>query len=504
MILDGARGAFAAFGFGAALRLAQGLLGRAPACPAALATEAHALAGLAAHYAQSPRNPSLALAQLEEEHLDAALATEAWPLRRATYLYHLSLGAAKQKRDLGQALSLADRAVDELAHAGPPLSQTGFFAAWARNARAYALFRSGRLEEAVADCEAGLAALASVTSADLPPPSLRLTRWYLTDNLARLTHTMGDASGATAWLEARLACEADMDPLARPFDAWAGERLAGGDLRGDIARHEEALERARRELEPWPEAMSAHILGTLYDRRGDARAALDHFSEALRIWRMAGGFPEDVFAAELNCAVSAYRAGSFDRAEALFARLLADPLAEDRALQAELRAALAMVLAARGDDAGARQRMSEARRLVDESEDACASLRVSRSAGETLLLLRDRDAARAAFARALSEAEGDAEGALAFPPEDRLGVIVGLFACGVVDPALARTALTIAPAALHDANAWWDLPRLVGALAHVTGSLRERDEQHAADAILAAARQRVDCAVEPVAARFHG
>ncbi|HSN98981.1 MAG TPA: hypothetical protein VLS89_11870, partial [Candidatus Nanopelagicales bacterium] len=127
-------------------------------------------------------------------------------------------------------------------------------------------------------------------------------------------------------------------------------------------------------------------------------------------------------------------------------------------------------------------------------------LRVARSVGETCLHAGRRMEARDAFQRALRIAEAPAPkgappGRAAGPPAaDLLGVLLGLGRAGAVDPGRVLRALSLAPAALEDAEAWWDLPCLLDDLAALAGhpALGAPELQAAMATVLRAAAQRTD------------
>src|SRR6202023_2193970 len=66
--------------------------------------------------------------------------------------------------------------------------------------------------------------------------------------------------------------------------------------------------------------------------------------------------------------------------------------------------------------------------------------------------------ARALLTNALKEADCGESG---IPSEDVFGVLAALEACGNEDAALTVRALLLSTDALEDANAWWDLARVV-------------------------------------------
>jgi hypothetical protein len=89
-------------------------------------------------------------------------------------------------------------------------------------------------------------------------------------------------------------------------------------------------------------------------------------------------------------------------------------------------------------------------------------VRVARYAGEASWIFGRTDDARAAFGQALEIAQAFAESPV--PAADRMSVLVGLhLADGDRSGAALRQALSLVPAALEDAEAWWDLPRLAEA-----------------------------------------
>jgi tetratricopeptide (TPR) repeat protein len=221
-------------------------------------------------------------------------------------------------------------------------------------------------------------------------------------------------------------------------------------------------------LDPWRVALCAHYLGVSLYRLGSAKAAYESFSEALHLWQKLQAEPENILTAELNAALGALRAGLLDEAEAGFERLLRSPLAADPGGRAEVLGALALVAARRANRAHAQQMMQASRDCAQESADPGVIVRVTRAAGETFLVLENRDEARQAFATALTLVQqSDATYSGAIAGEDILSVLVGLLDCGEDDPDLAVQALRLVPAALADVNAWWELPRLLAKVAHL-------------------------------------
>lgn len=239
--------------------------------------------------------------------------------------------------------------------------------------------------------------------------------------------------------------------------------LAADDRQLDAQRREYVamLADARDRLAPDDEAFAAHGLGVTLYKIGDARGAHAAFSTSLRIWTVMRGFAEDLLAEELNLAVTAYRAGDLTCAEEGFARVRANPLMQTEAAQAETLAALAMIDARAGARSRAVLRADEATRVARATGAPDVLVRTLRTVAEASLLLGDRVAARAHVAGAQAAIASAEANGCALAAEDVLGVLITAVDAGL-GPAdgLLRSAVALIPAAVADANAWWDLPRL--------------------------------------------
>lgn len=182
---------WACYGFHTCLRLGLELLARAPELAPERRRRVHLLIALAAYNRQvrsKSEEPGADedLAALIERHLQAALDGEDDPSARSHILYRLALNAGRRRGDLADALALADEAVLAAERGDAP-----FFAAWARNGRAYVLGRRGDLRGAIAEVLAADALAARPIAGPLAGEQAA-TRLVLADNLAAL-HTWAGA-----------------------------------------------------------------------------------------------------------------------------------------------------------------------------------------------------------------------------------------------------------------------------------------------------------------------
>jgi tetratricopeptide (TPR) repeat protein len=480
MLLAALRVAFDAYGFEAALRLGRVLAERA--VDEETRREAIALAALSCHnLAPLARGTDWPVAFMRD-HFTAALEGERDERRRSHWLYRLGMLEARACGRTAAALVLGGGAV-----AAAIAARDGHAEAWARNGRAYALMRARQLEQAARDCEDGLAALARDTTA--PEPCVAVTRVLLANNRAKLAGAMGDGEALCHWRDVTQRHLAVIPADERPSHVWLAPPEDLADLRPTLQHHRACLEQARADLDPEAEAVALHHLALCEYRLGEAARAADGFRRALELFRVIGADPGDIATEELNLSVSAFRAGDFDGAERGFAALQNNELFSAPGSQAELLGARAMIAAARCDGAEhALEHAREALALAEAADDPDALGRVLRSIGEALLALGKRSDAAAPLERALALA--DAHDATA---EDLLGVLVAWLEAGSPDAQVAGRALALVPRALSDPNAWWELPRLLRALASLVESRSlDRGDPHLARAI-AAASQRRDC-----------
>ncbi|MEY3214439.1 MAG: hypothetical protein RIT28_4920, partial [Pseudomonadota bacterium] len=121
--------------------------------------------------------------------------------------------------------------------------------------------------------------------------------------------------------------------------------------------------------------------------------------------------------------------------------------------------------------------------------------RVARLCGEVALVRRDVAQAAEAFERALQMVEG-----LPFDAAETVAVYAGRLAAGRASPGELEAALELLPTALQDGETTWQLKRLIDAWFFQPTT---RCSQEAWDALLIAARARVDLPPERLAALIH-
>ena len=309
--------------------------------------------------------------------------------------------------------------------------------------------------------------------------------------LGRLAQTAGDWPQCAQWSVAREQCAARIPPAERPTPScWQVEQL-----RDDLPEHARGLQKRLEEacdaLDPWSEALYSHYLGNIAYRLGDAPTAWRRFRRTLEVWQALQAHPEALLTAEHNCAVAAFRAGQMDEAARHFQRVIQQLEDTDTGSCAEVGSALALVDTYTGDTSRVEQRLAEAMTLAYASRDDGVLARTTRTVAEAWMVLDRPKRARQTLALVPTTA--------AIPAADRLGILVTRSVVDVI-PDLAGQALLLVPEALDDANAWWDLRRLLPwVTCWLAQSSRRRSaaesQHHAAAlaALCAAALQCHDC-----------
>ena len=481
LALRGVRRACECFGFAEALELAEAL--RTRALHPEQSAELHYLAGLAAARAGS----SPELAQLSKNTICARRSLSTWePMQRATVLYHLS--SVSPGRDL------ADRMLETARSGDLAASQALHFAIAAQHARSLASYGEDRPGEAATECQSALDLLASgKRGLDLTDIEQALVSWNLLSDHIRFAFESGDTEGAIRSHQLRSRCEAVIPASRLPQIDWLPAQLFDADPEAAAVYCTQRKADARAALQPDAEAFWSYLAGELYYRIGDAGLAHENFGTAFELWAYMHHDAEDVLAAQLGCAVAALRANRPGEAESRFQSLRSHPLLAHAAGQAETLGALAMAAARRGDEESALHRISAALAQAAACPEPDVLVSVNRSAGEMYRILGRFDESRAAFEQALAAAV--ACGCDEIAPSEIFCLLVG----SPVDTARTLEALSLVPQALEDANAWWELPRLIPRVTKLAerGELsrhpRARDLAVAVRCLVEAGSQRPDC-----------
>jgi tetratricopeptide (TPR) repeat protein len=453
--------AFACFGFDSCYELGRRMLACSVPLDAMTMRRVHALLGLSAYNRQvnsrsgQPEDDEL-LARTLDQHFAAALADEPDPLLRAHGLYRLAINSGRRRGAIAAALELAEQAVALAERTRAPMHE-----AWTRNGRAYLNGRSGRLDLAIADCEAAFTLLeqADSTELEIERPMSRVVVAY---NLAALHMWAGNHEAMRHWSRvqerASLALSSPVHPSVRLIEA----------LRSTLELSEAAelatrgAEVAEQILDPTVADLYAALLADLRYRQGRASEALANYRRA-RAQAGREGDAQRERGTAIACAMAAMRSGSLDEAEAELAELLRTCSTDAVAEHTELLAMLGIVAARRGDAVAAEQRINEAIQAAVELGERDLLLRVACSAGEASSQLGRREDAAAAFAQALELVEtGDPPAAA-----DQLAAYVGALASGSDDVTLVERSLALLEEALDDAENWWLLEPLARACARL-------------------------------------
>lgn len=461
-VLDGMARAFAAQGFAFCLKLGLALLdGGAPSLTRRQRARAHRLVALSAYNRQVGREgggPELAL--LLRHHFTEALRLEPDGAVRAHLCYRMAINAGRRQGEVEAALRFVRRGL-RLASGASDRWYGAFLTAWLLNAASYLEFVRQDLPTARAVIEEGLAVL----DVDGAPVGWRLeavqSRSVLLDNAITLALQDDDLETAGALLD-RLEGFSRLDP-----DAGSLKVLRASLLRR-MWRLREAAElfdhidpRGVEIIDAVDQESLASERASIAAQRGRVDEALGHLSLLLTL-RERLATPADIAAAELALAIAELRAGL---GSARLERCLDGPLAEDPVGEAEIAGWLARAAADRGDAASADLYANRAIGAAVRSGNRATLARIARLAGDCCAALGRRDPAIDAFRRALALA-GDSPD---LAPE-RAGALLGLWEQG--DAAALEPAADSLLMALRDPEAWWELPRLAGAVEHLPTALR--------------------------------
>lgn len=122
------------------------------------------------------------------------LAVSDDPVDRAHALYRCCVHAVRHRGDVEEGVALGSAAVSEAVRIEGPPWLRGLLGAWARNARAFAFYRSGLIDEALSSCERALAELEpflGLPPDDLARDAVHAAREQLLVNLTRVRAARG-------------------------------------------------------------------------------------------------------------------------------------------------------------------------------------------------------------------------------------------------------------------------------------------------------------------------
>lgn len=476
--------AFDAMGYPAVISLAQRLLAASTGFEGE--EEVGFLAGLAAQNlcsfaAHAPNDHPLSLFAVEQ--LDRALPRLRKPEDRIMVMYLRGMQETRRKEGLSAAKMLLSRALQEASSL--PAESHPLHRAYAHNGLAYVMFRLGERDAAHDLCRAALT-IVEGPRGDAPEIEMASAHFNILVNLGRLAFMDGDAVTAR---ERLVAAQERLDtiPARRPFFSWFSTQV----FIDDMAAAADRLEGILAELDPqWgPPLIAAYSYwaADLHFRLGNSQRALERFRTAAQLWSNFHENPGDILSSYVNCAVAAFHDGQLEEARSWFLAVHRAIPPEDVAQRVEVEGALALIAARAGDEARALSAIAAVMDTLESVDETDVRARVWRVIGDAYLALENRDAAYHAFVSGL-----DSAGTL--PPEDMLGLLLGLLELDAGTPAVLRQAVEIAPSALNDSTAWWDAKRLVRTLSEPQWRRTLRTSSTSVKRFLSLARQRADCA----------
>lgn len=456
LVLRALRAAFDARGFGAALALALALLEGGLSLSDGERAEAHTLAALSAYNRHVESAGNVELAAFLLEHFGAALALEREPARRAHLLQRLAMARSRRLGDFDEALTLCDRAIEASCDAGIAPAAAALCEGWSRNGRAYVLHRLGRRAEAYVEMRLAYDRVCAPASDDgAPRGEIEASTVVFLDNLAELAEASGDVDAALGW-QGRLA---DAERAREGGALLASHRMLRllarrpGRLREALGGACAAYAEATRLRDAVHAERYAAAAADLSYRAGELDEALAWHERSLALRRLVAVEASEVEALRA-AGVAALRGGQLARARALLGEALSRTSLP--AVQADLAGWLGIEAARSGAPADAEALVDEAIEAALRSGQAGALVRAGRHAASACEALGRDDDRREALERALEVARARL---VETPSSELFGTLADRGAPG---PELVE-ALSLAPAALADAEAWWALPALVRA-----------------------------------------
>jgi tetratricopeptide (TPR) repeat protein len=507
LLFQAVQNSFHSFGFTSAIRLGLGLVNRQSACTSEQLAEVHQIIGLSAHNRQFHTDGNMALAAFLERHFRAALAVERRPAERSALFYRLAVTLGRRQGKLDEALNFADRAVSEAASSGLSEIQAAHLAAWGRNIRAYLHMRLKNPQQSAVDAQVAFEQIEAARSGlesrerferEFWSREMVLTHAVLAHNLGTLADRSGALDRAMKWLSEATHIEEAEFTMADMFEAGQWISVHRQQSRLDLALPWalSGLKAAHAEQDSYWEYLYIFQAGDLYYRLGQPGQALYYFEQA-RVFRQRLGNPDFLKSADLSCALACARLERLDLARDILtmARMTETHATVDA--QAQIISALACIEARLAREAAARSLINQAIQLAVSSGERDTLARVALAAGSTSQALGQWTQAKTAYQKALNLAQSHDDGthvpALA---TEMFVALIGLQECSAPDPELTLKTLRLLKEALKDADAWWELGRLLRLLTGILDQHPTFYEKAAdlLDELFNVASQRDDCA----------
>jgi len=490
---------FQVYDFRAALYLGLKIIEYEPLLTQKQAAFVHGIIGVSAHNRQfSAKTGNAQLNDFLEYHFMRAFGAETEPVRRISHLYRLIVTLARRKRKFHTALDWANKAVAEVKEMAVASAEATMQEAWIRNIRAYIHISSKDIEKALTDIELAYKLVERAASfVESPSREMSMTSSVIADNYTILAKYMGDYESEEQWLCVGNRLIEEFGVGARFID------IASVDFYRSRVRMDLAIQAAFRGLADARVQIDAHWQGLylrhlsdLHYRVGNYWRAYEYLEEALSFYKRFGQIDRK-FSAELMSAAALARAGLFEQAQVAFERAFAHELNNSPHSQAEILTSLALLATRQGKSVEAEGKMNEAIALAVEGGERNTLLLVARRAGDACQYLGNTKQAEQAYRQAITISKAKNSDSAPPPAAEMVGVFLGLLECGEKDSDLALQALRLMPTALQeDADAWWDLPRLLlqlSSMASKTNVFDSSKEQEALENVLIASSQRKDC-----------
>jgi tetratricopeptide (TPR) repeat protein len=469
------------------------------ALPAERST-ARQLLGSAAHNVQFLRGDNRLLGPFLEGLYRRLLADEERPLSRVAVYYRMAVAIGRRQHRFDDAFEWVDRILTEAPKLELSPFDRAYHTAWALNFRAYLWSRCGQIERVVSDSVRGYEELARLTPDEVPPSrraDFRFIQSTLIQHACAMSLDLGRLDDWERWLHLAGKLELD-EPWAPRYRSAAWIRYYTDQvlLEAALAYATDGLANATRHLEGRTILAYLNEIGVLCYQLGHFDRATQALEEARRLRSRLLG-TDELPAVDRTLALVHFRAGRFDAAEAILVELLRlEPAGlQERAWRAQLLALLAATIAHAGDDGTTAARTREALALCRELGGRDLLVRTLVWIGHASSTLRRDDEARDVWTALLRAAE---RGENAPPPPAGPVLTARIHLArldpNALEPAAVDRLVSGIPAALQEADTWWEIPVAIDVLLDATKrGLLDLDApsiRRCVSIFVAAARQR--------------